>query len=99
MASIVAPARNPYAPVVPPRRPDTVRMAPTVPPRRPDTPVSAPVMAPIAYAQSQYEEPGDPFTAAAMGWINASAAREQQDGETEKRTEAAKALSAHPDLQ
>lgn len=104
MATIIAPTRNPYAPQVPARRPETVggRVAPSLPPRRPDTPAPAPrasTMAPIAYAQSQYVEPGDPWSAAAQGWVNASATREGEDAEAAKRAQAADALSSYPDLQ
>lgn len=63
----------------------------------PDMP--AQTMAPIAFAQGQYEEHGDPFTALAQGLVNAQAYREDQAQTQAKQEEAAKLLDGHPDLQ
>lgn len=72
-----------------------VQAAATVAPA-PQAPVSS--MAPIAYAMSQYQEPGDPFTAAAQGLIYSQQAREQQVSDQAKATEAAKLIGDHPDI-
>jgi hypothetical protein len=68
--------------------------APTVAPAMP-----AQTMAPIAYAMQQYQEPGDPFTAAAMGMVNAGQAREEMAAEQAKAEQAAELLKDFPDLQ
>lgn len=59
----------------------------------------AQTMAPVAYAMQQYKEPGDPFTAAAMGMVNAGQAREQMAAEQAKAEQAAELLKDFPDLQ
>lgn len=75
----------------------TAPPAPAAPPD-PSNPV-AQTMAPIAYAIDKYQEPGDPFTAAAMGFVYGKQAREAQAEDESKKAEAAKLLAGHPDLQ
>lgn len=84
-------APAPVAPVANPGVPTAATVAPA-----PQAPVSS--MAPIAYAMSQYQEPGDPFTAAAQGFVHAQQAREQQVADQAKATEAAKLIGDHADL-
>lgn len=52
----------------------------------------------MAAAQAAYQETGDPFSAFASGWINASTVREEDAAEKAKRDEIATAFEAHPDL-
>jgi hypothetical protein len=73
-----------------------VVVAPPIPVQGPQ-PVNT--MAPVAYAMEQYKEPGDPFTAAAEGMVNANQYRQQQAVDKAKQADAAKLLDGYPDLQ
>lgn len=110
MANTVAPIVNPraapaYTPQSAGSAPVPVTMSPALAAQRRapiSVPISAPraaTMAPIAAAQQAYEEPGDPFTAFASGWVNASTVREDEAATQAKREEIATAFAKHPDLQ
>ncbi len=110
MAQIVAPTRNPFAPrpampsvALQTRRGVTVAPTPSPSPVAAVAPPAAPApgrgtYAPIKAAMQAYQEPGDPFTAAAQGWINASERREEDAFVQGKRDQVAQAISGHPDL-
>lgn len=86
------------APVMPAPMPTAIAASRAAPQAVP-TPNAPQTIAPIAYAQGQYKETGNPFTAAAQGWVNAQAYAEQQAKEKAKSEEAATLLKDHPDLQ
>lgn len=52
----------------------------------------------MAAAMQAYDEPGDPFSAFAQGWVNSSTVREEDAAAQAKRDEIATAFEAHPDL-
>lgn len=84
------------APIVPRQMPAAIAAGRGAPAAQPGIQQT---MAPVAYAMEKYKESGNPFTAAAEGWINAQNYREQKAVEEDNRKQAAEFLKDYPDLQ